>query len=828
MGPWAGWLLLLAYVAGLLATALPWSWNGVPLAGGALFCACGLASLVIPRLWRRGPMPRQWILMGAIALFATVYYGLRMPVPQAGDVSKLIPPEGTGTSLPVVTVRGEIDSTPRLTRGDRVQFWLKSRRILELSGQTEAAQTTDAATGRLYVTVPLLQGSGLFPKQVVDVTGTLYKPKGAAYEGGFDFSQYLARQGGFSGLKAYQLTGTAQNATPPLGWKLRQKIIRVQTQALGSPKGPLLSAMVVGSRSVDLPFDVKDRFRTVGLSHVIAVSGFHVALVLGVVLQLTRRLSARFQFLVGSGTLLGLLVLTGLQPSVLRAVLMGLGAMTALVMRRKTKPLGALILTAVLLLLFNPLWIWDLGFQLSFLATLGLLVTVPALMRRLDWMPTIFAGAIAIPVAATLWTLPLQLFHFGVTAPYGILVNLLVTPLVMLTTLGGFISAALALIWSPLGEFAANVTGFGVAGMDGIARIFAQLPGANFSLGKLTLLQVAVFYALLLSVRLVKAVQKRWWIVAGLMAIVIVLPLQISQLGRVQLTVLTETPPVLVVQDKGQVGLVNCGNDATVRGQVLPFLQHQGINQLDWVVSTQADASSSEGWLRLLKQMPVEQFYDAIPAAPLAQPKVTQAISANKLAISSSTGSISTNSTDADIASRDQANALALNSTSNNPAQPKPWIRRQLEATLIDQKVSYSPLGAGQSFNAGEAVISLDANSDRLWHYRRNGLDWLWLFQLDLSRQEVLAKENPLEPVDLMWWSGESIASNLLEQARPKAAIAAARTLDPDTLRLMAEQKVDVYWTGRDGAVQWSPSSKSPADSVRPSRESLEIDTSPL
>ncbi|NJN29866.1 MAG: ComEC/Rec2 family competence protein [Synechococcales cyanobacterium RM1_1_8] len=134
--------------------------------------------------------------------------------------------------------------------------------------------------------------------------------------------------------------------------------------------------------------------------------------------------------MLGSGTLLGMLLLTGVQPSVLRAVLMGLGALTALVMRRKTKPLGALILTAVLLLLFNPLWIWDLGFQLSFLATLGLLVTVPPLMGRLDWLPTLFAGAIAIPLAATLWTLPLQLYHFGVAAPYGILVNLLVTPLV--------------------------------------------------------------------------------------------------------------------------------------------------------------------------------------------------------------------------------------------------------------------------------------------------------------------------------------------------------------------------------------------------------------
>ncbi|NJN29865.1 MAG: DUF4131 domain-containing protein [Synechococcales cyanobacterium RM1_1_8] len=316
MMPWEGWLLLLAYVAGLLATALPWTWNGVPLAGGAFFGLSLLASVAMPRLWRRGPGARAWALMGAIALFATFYYGLRLPTPGPADVSRLIPGEGPElsqaisepiaqptsqpisqpTSQPVVTVRGEIDSSPRLTRSDRVQFWLKCDRVLKLSGQTEMEQTNEKVSGRLYVTVPLLQGSGLFPQQVVDVTGTLYKPKGAAYGGGFDFAEYLARQGGFAGLTAYQLAGAALNAKPPLGWRLRQKIIQFQARALGSPRGPLLSAMVVGSRGVDLPFDVKDTFRTVGLSHVIAVSGFHVALVLGVVLQLTRRLSAGYSF----------------------------------------------------------------------------------------------------------------------------------------------------------------------------------------------------------------------------------------------------------------------------------------------------------------------------------------------------------------------------------------------------------------------------------------------------------------------------------------------------------------------------------------------------
>lgn len=819
MRAWQGWLLLGAYIVGLLATGLSWLGGG-PLLGLALLGAMAIAGGILPRLWPGGPAPRLWIMMGVIALFATVYYGLRLPQPSANDVSRLIPPEGIGTSLPVVTVRGSIDSRPRLTRGDRIQFWLRTQRILEVTGKTKAEQTTDATSGRLYVTVPLLQGTGLFPNQLVDVTGVLYRPKPAAYAGGFDFARYLARQGGFSGLQAYQLTGTAENTQPPLGWQLRQRIIQVQTGALGSPGGPLLSAMVVGSRGVDLPFDIQDLFRQVGLSHVIAVSGFHVALVLGVVLQLTKRLSARFQFLLGSATLGGILLLTGLQPSVLRAVLMGLGALVALVIRRKTVPLGGLLVSATLLLLYNPLWIWDLGFQLSFLATLGLLVTVPPMMRRLDWLPTVLGAAMAVPLAATLWTLPLQLYHFGVVAPYGIVVNLLVTPLVSLSTLGGFASGGLALIWPSAGDVVARFSGYAVQGMLAIAQFFAQLPGATYAFGKLALPQVGLFYGLMLLVRLSRAWRQRWWVAAALMVLTLLLPLQLNRLGSTQITVLSDNPPILVIQDQGKVGLVNSGASNTVSGQIIPFFQHQGINKIDWALSTQSDDASRQGWLRLLAQMPVGQFYDAIPAAFPPQQSGAPATGRTD----GHGEGLETPAPGNNAPSLSSSTDLALAAgTADSPAPDRSWIRQQLQQQLTAQKASYSTLQPGQTFTAGQGVISIDPRSDRLWHYRRGDQTWLWLFDLDKSQQNALAQKQPLEPVNLLWWSGESIAPLLLQQTQPQTAIAAAQTLDPDTLRLMAEQEIPVYWTGRDGAVQWSP-----PDAVRPSRESLEVDTSPL
>ncbi|WP_198648974.1 ComEC/Rec2 family competence protein [Cyanothece sp. BG0011] len=118
------------------------------------------------------------------------------------------------------------------------------------------------------------------------------------------------------------------------------------------------------------PPDIRDLFVNMGLSHVLAASGFHVALLLGIIFWITRSLSPKKKLIIGIIILILYVGLTGIQPSILRASLMGTAILISQVLERKTNALGTLLLSAFLLLLFNPLWIWDLGFQLSFLATL--------------------------------------------------------------------------------------------------------------------------------------------------------------------------------------------------------------------------------------------------------------------------------------------------------------------------------------------------------------------------------------------------------------------------------------------------------------------------
>ncbi|MBM0741605.1 ComEC/Rec2 family competence protein [Phormidium sp. CLA17] len=576
----------LAYILGLLATALPW--GGWVLLIGAI----GIG-LTIRRVWRGAPKFQVWLVAGAIALSATFYFQARIPHPAANDISQLATPDSSTNVL----VEGRISSLPRLTRSQKSQFWLEAKRIAPI-GEGKPV------SGRLYVTVPPDQATDLHPGQIVGVDGALYLPKAATNPGGFDFKDYLQQEGSFAGLRGKQVS-ILKPSTGWGWWQVQQRIARSQLAWVGNPEGALISSMVLGSKAVDLPYDVKDAFVRVGLAHALAASGFQTSLILGVVLALTRRFSERVQFLAGTMSLASFVGLAGLQPAVLRAAFMGFGGLIALVLGRKVKPLGSMLMTATMLLVINPQWIWNLGFQLSFLATMGLLVTVPPLTKKLDWVPSAIAPLIAVPIAAYLWTLPLQLGAFGVLSPYSIPVNILTSPFISLISLGGMLSALASLIWSPAGSALAWLLKYPTQGLIAIVDGFAQLPGNGFAVGTISVLAVIGLYALLGLATVHPFWQRRWWIALALGLVVTLIPIGMGA-NLMQVTVLAaERDPVLVIRDRGRVAVVNSNDEKTVQFTLLPFLQKAGVNQIHLAIALHANASMN-GWQTLLEKIPIK------------------------------------------------------------------------------------------------------------------------------------------------------------------------------------------------------------------------------
>lgn len=755
----SGAVLCLAYVLGLLLTGLPGTIQGIPV-GAIVLLGVGVGcSLLLPRFWKTGVRSRVWLIAGLIGFAATLYFQWRLPHPGTTDISRLL--SGENSAVPV-QVTGKIITSPRLTQSQRIQFELQVAQAKVQSGSATpevpalggvsspvSGQGSGQISGQIYVTVPLLQGTGLYPGQKVHLTGSLYRPKPAANPGGFDFEKYLAQQGIFAGLSG-KTVEIPDRPSPPLLWSIRQRIIRAQVTGAGVPEGTLISAMVMGGKTVDVSPAVRDAFKTVGLAHALAASGAQVSLLVGVVLALTQRCPGRWRLAIGSGILLLYMGLTGLEASVLRATVMGGVALFALAADRKVKPLGSILFAAVLLLLWNPLWIWDLGFQLSFLATLGLVVTVPVLNQGLDWLPSAITPLFSVPIAAYLWTLPLQLLVFGVVSPYSILINIASSPLITGISIGGMVSALAAWVYFPLGSATAWLLAYPTKALIALATWGSRLPGSSFAVGTIAIWQVLLLYGLVLLVWVWHRSHRYWW-AAGMVAIgLVAVPVWYNASHLLQVTVLTTSgDPVLVLQDRGKVGLIGSPTEKDTQFTVLPFLRQQGINQIDWAIAPDLNAAL-ESWQRIGSTVAVQTLYQPTQANQTNQTQTHQT----------------------------EPSALALGKThlSLLPQQPISL------ASATVQLVSFSP-----------SMLQLSLNHQ----------NWLLLGNLPPAEQQTATLAQQLPASQILLWSGQALSSPWLEALQPQVAIAASRSLSPTTNQWLQAHAVTQFLTAQDGAVQW-------------------------
>lgn len=183
------------------------------------------------------PLPRVWLIAGLVGLLASFYFQWRVPQPTATDISKFVSSDSNNQEQ-LVIVRGEVASNPRLTRSQRGQFWLQVSQLDEVRNQKDTKETQKGASGKLYVTVPILKATGLHPGQEIAVTGVLYKPKAASNPGAFDFKKYLEREGTFAGLMGRQIN--ILDEEEQWGWwQIRERIVRSQVMGLDIPEGPL-------------------------------------------------------------------------------------------------------------------------------------------------------------------------------------------------------------------------------------------------------------------------------------------------------------------------------------------------------------------------------------------------------------------------------------------------------------------------------------------------------------------------------------------------------------------------------------------------------------
>ena len=287
------------------------------------------------------------------------------------------------------------------------------------------------------------------------------------------------------------------HADEPWLTRLRDHIDRSVRHVLPEPHGALLSAILVGKRS-SLPGDLRNDFLASGLIHVVAISGFNITLVALAVRRLAGWLIGRYSVLLAMLALPLYAALAGGEPSVVRATLMGELILLAWLLGRDTDALTALAVAALAIVLIDPTALVDVGFQLSFAGTLGLVVIAPGLSEWLTArvrLPRLAAEPLAVTATASLMVTPIIAHTFERLQLAAIPANLLAlaAPVWIMAT-GAPVAVWAAAGW-PFGDVLAWAAWVPLEYLIQAARLAARLPGASVPIPGFSLGHAAAVYA---------------------------------------------------------------------------------------------------------------------------------------------------------------------------------------------------------------------------------------------------------------------------------------------------------------------------------------------
>ena len=268
---------------------------------------------------------------------------------------------------------------------------------------------------------------------------------------GFAYREYLARQGvGAIGRpRSAEVVADASGAGALLAGT-RGALLGGLNAIVPEPEAALGAGILLGVRASIAP-EINDAFATAGLTHVVAISGWNIAIVAALVAALARPLERRpggrwSSATVAAATVAGYVLLTGASPSVIRAALMAGCMLVARMGGSRAHAASALELAALLMLLVAPPVLWDVGFQLSLLATAGLIWFGAPVERRLAAWPAWIREPVALTLAAQLTTLPVILVNFERLSLVAPIANVLVVPFVPVAMLFSAVAALAGLL----------------------------------------------------------------------------------------------------------------------------------------------------------------------------------------------------------------------------------------------------------------------------------------------------------------------------------------------------------------------------------------------
>jgi len=607
-----------AWMAGIfLGSLAPWPTQ--------ILVAVALISLLLALVvQRRRPSFTQIVLCLALVWFGAARMAGARPALGVGTVAQY-------NDKDPILLRGTVDDYPD-ARGTYTNLKVRAAQIRAAGGWREAQ-------GHVLVRVAPFPSFSYGDR--VEIRG---KPETPPVFPDFSYKDYLSRKGIYSLVRYAHVEKLGSGGGQPIYaflYSIRSHGEQVIARILPEPQSALLVGILLGLEA-GIPRAVMDDFSATGTTHIIVISGFNITIIAGLLLALSKRLvgSKRAAYVTTAG-IAGYTILVGADPAVVRAAIMGIVYVWGLQLGRQSEALTSLIFSAVVMTLLDPWTLWDLGFQLSFLATLSLIHFTPVLQSRFEsllariWPGRVPSEAMAllndaliVTLAAQIMTTPLIVSVFGRLSLVSLLTNFLILPIQPAVMISGGVATIAGLVALPLGRLLAWFPWLTLTYTIRVVEWTARFPHASLDVGRFPRAWLLPYYGLLLAgpwvwdrrERGLAAFQKTLgrWLRPVLQSNVTLAVLGIGALlswsaafstpdGRLHLHILDvgEGNAALIVTPGGSQVLIDGGPDPTrllpSLGRAMPFWDHR----VEWVVVTRLAASHLTGLVPVLERYEV-------------------------------------------------------------------------------------------------------------------------------------------------------------------------------------------------------------------------------
>ena len=421
---------------------------------------CILAVILISIFWQF----RSIRVLGCsgLVLAVSLYYSNRQ---QPVDLSEYYEKK--------IDVRMVITEDPNID-GQKMSFLARSSEV--------AGKSTSAV---IYISLPRYPTYEYGTELLVN--GKLQEPK--------EFLMRTNASGIMSSPKVSEARPGKGNVIKENLFKLKHTILLRIGRIIPEPQAGLLGGLLLGTRG--LRDDLAEKFRLTGTSHIIAVSGSNVTIVAVFLDKLLRRFGRSVSFYGSLAGITGFVLITGATAAVVRAGLMGGLVLVAANSGRLFSSVNALALAATTMLWQNPkIFLYDIGFQLSFSAFAGILFVQPFLEERFPNAPGAIKNFLFPTLAAQATTSPVILYHFGNFSIISALTNMLVLPFISFAMLFGFLALFI--------PFVPYIAWLVLAYIIKMIELTASIPGAGLSNLKFPLWALIIYYLVLLTILLWK------------------------------------------------------------------------------------------------------------------------------------------------------------------------------------------------------------------------------------------------------------------------------------------------------------------------------------